>query len=211
VARAAAVTGTIEDAAERTIVVPGECGSSSRRGRAVAATPAAPHIRAMHPDATSRLARAWLLTAVVDALFSSALAEFVYGTGAPRLWQGVASTLLGPAALDGGTRTVLIGLVMHAGVALAWSTVFLLVHDNVAAVRRVAASRHGVWKVAVAYGPVIWLVMSFVVIPLLTRRPPTITYRWWIQVFGHIPFVAVPIVAMIASRRAVPNVAVAPA
>jgi hypothetical protein len=39
-----------------------------------------------------------------------------------------------------------------------------------------------------------WMTMSLVVIPLLAQRPP-ITYRWWIQFFGHIPFVALPIVA----------------
>ena len=31
-----------------------------------------------------------------------------------------------------------------------------------------------------------------------TRRPPTISYRWWIQFFGHFPFVGIPIVASIA-------------
>jgi hypothetical protein len=36
------------------------------------------------------------------------------------------------------------------------------------------------------------------VIPLLVHRPPTINFRWWVQFFGHIPFVAVPIVAMIS-------------
>jgi hypothetical protein len=29
-------------------------------------------------------------------------------------------------------------------------------------------------------------------------RPPTFTYRWWVQFFGHIPFVPVPIASMIA-------------
>jgi hypothetical protein len=35
--------------------------------------------------------------------------------------------------------------------------------------------------------------MSLVVIPSFTHRPPAITTRWWIQLFGHIPFVATPI------------------
>ena len=39
--------------------------------------------------------------------------------------------------------------------------------------------------------------MSLAVIPLLTGRPPAIGFRWWVQLVGHIPFVAVPIVAMI--------------
>jgi len=38
-------------------------------------------------------------------------------------------------------------------------------------------------------------VMSLVVIPILAHRPPSITVRWWIQWFGHIFFVGIPIVA----------------
>ena len=52
-------------------------------------------------DALSRLVRAWLVTAIVDALFSSALAVFAYRSTVTRLWQGVASILLGPAAFEG--------------------------------------------------------------------------------------------------------------
>ena len=37
--------------------------------------------------------------------------------------------------------------------------------------------------------------MSLVVIPLLVRRPPTIGFRWWVQLVGHFPFVGLPIVA----------------
>ena len=44
--------------------------------------------------------------------------------------------------------------------------------------------------------------MSIVVIPLLLHRPPTIGLRWWIQFFGHIPFVGVPIVASLARDEA---------
>jgi hypothetical protein len=57
--------------------------------------------RAMIRDAVSRLVRAWLVTAIVDAMFSSALAVFAYRSTLTRLWQGVASILLGPAAFEG--------------------------------------------------------------------------------------------------------------
>jgi hypothetical protein len=40
-------------------------------------------------------------------------------------------------------------------------------------------------------------VMSVAIVPLFTHRPPTINIRWWIQLVGHIPFVALPIVTMI--------------
>ena len=151
----------------------------------------------------SRLVRAWLLTAIVDAIFSSVLSVAFYHSTVARLWQGVASTLLGKGALDGGLQTVAIGLLMHFGVALAWSVVFLLMFENSAPLRRAVWSRYGVLKVAAVYGPFIWMVMSFAVIPLLLHRPPSITLRWWIQLLGHIPFVAVPIVWAIGkSRRA---------
>ncbi len=38
---------------------------------------------------------------------------------------------------------------------------------------------------------------ALAVIPLLARHAPAITYRWWVQFFGHFPFVGLPIVASI--------------
>jgi hypothetical protein len=149
-------------------------------------------------DPAGRLLRTGLLTAIVDGIFASSLAAFVYGTGVARLWQGVASTLLGPSALQGGTRTALVGVAMHVGVAFGWSAVFLLLAMRSAALRRVISSPGGVLAVAAIYGPCIWLVMSLVVIPTLTGRPPTFTYRWWVQLLGHIPAVAIPIVWSVA-------------
>jgi len=146
-------------------------------------------------ETMSRLVRAGLLTGIVDGLFSSVLSAFFYGSTVSRLWQGVASVLLGSDALNGGRRTALIGLLMHFGVAFAWSAVFLFLLLRWEWIRGLLASRHGVLKVAALYGPFIWMVMSLVVIPALTRRPPRITLRWWIQWFGHIPFVGIPIVA----------------
>jgi hypothetical protein len=147
----------------------------------------------------SRLVGAGLLTAVSDGLFASFLSAVVYGSTVTRLWQGVASTLLGPEALNGGTSSALIGVLMHFGVAFGWSAVFLFLVMRWRRIRGLLASRYGVVKVAALYGPFIWLVMSLAVIPLLLQRPPAITIRWWIQLFGHIPFVAIPIVASIGS------------
>ncbi len=146
-------------------------------------------------DTLVRLARAGLLTGLSDALFASLLSVFVFHSTVTRVWLGVASTLLGRSALDGGTGTVLVGLLMHFGVAFGWSLVFLTLVLRWPWIRRVLASRYGVIKVAAMYGPFIWLVMSLVVIPLLVHRPPVISSRWWIQFVGHFPFVGIPIVA----------------
>ena len=144
-----------------------------------------------------RLLRAGLVTGVTDGMFSSLLAAFVYGSTVTRLWQGVASTLLGAAAFEGGIRTAAVGVLMHFGVAFGWSAVFLLLVLFSSGLRGVLAAPYGVVAVAAVYGPLIWLVMSLVVIPMLTQRPPAINLRWWVQFFGHIPFVALPIVTMI--------------
>jgi hypothetical protein len=77
----------------------------------------------MTRDALSRLVRAGILTGVIDGLFSSVLSAAFYDSTVARLFQGVASTLLGRAALDGGTRTALVGVLMHFGVAFGWSAV----------------------------------------------------------------------------------------
>jgi len=151
------------------------------------------------PDWRSALVRTWLVTGVTDFLFSSSLVVWAYGATFASLWQGVASVLLGPAALEGGTRTVVIGLLMHFGVAFGWSAAFVAAFWRSEGLRRTVASRFGVLKIASLYGPAIWMFMSFVVIQALTHRPPNFTVRWWVQFFGHIPFVAVPIVAT-ASR-----------
>jgi hypothetical protein len=141
-----------------------------------------------------RWLRAGLLTALCDGTFSSVLSVFFYHSTVARLFQGVASTLLGKAALDGGTPTALIGVAMHFGVAFGWSAVFLFVVSRWRWVRALLASNLGILKVAALYGPFVWLVMSLAVIPILLHRPPAITVRWLVQLIGHFPFVGLPIV-----------------
>ena len=163
----------------------------------------------MTRDLISRLARAWLLTFAVDGLFSSALTIFAYHGTFASLWQRVASVPLGPSALEGGSRTVIIGLLIHCCVALFWSSAFLMMTLASPWVRRVLAEPGGMLTLALVYGPLVWITMSCVFIPRFTGRPPTINYRWWVQFFGHIPFVAIPIVGMI--RRGTPHRVLHPA
>ena len=144
------------------------------------------------------LIRAWLATAVVDGLFASALSAFAYRSTVTRLWQGVASTVLGPVAFEGGAHTALIGIVMHVGVAFAWSALFVALVAGSQRVRRTLTLPTGVVAVAAVYGPFIWMVMSLAVIPLVTGRPPRITGRWWIQLVGHVFFVALPMAIVVA-------------
>ncbi|MGH9442782.1 MAG: hypothetical protein ACRD16_10965 [Thermoanaerobaculia bacterium] len=150
---------------------------------------------------SSLLVRAGALTGVVDAIFSSVLVVVFYHSTVGRLWRGVASVPFGKTALEGGSAMTLVGLLLHFCVAFWWSAVFLFIAGASSGVRKLIRSPAGILAAAVVYGPLIWMVMSFGVIPFFVHRPPSITFRWWVQLIGHIPFVAFPIVATIARGR----------
>ena len=154
---------------------------------------------------SSTILCAGLLTGVTDGLFSSVLSVVFYGSSVTRLFQGVASVLLGGGALQGGNSTAVVGILMHFGVAIAWSLFFGLVVLRFSWIRKLSAARFGALEIAALYGPFVWMVMSLVVIPLLTHRPPTITARWWIQFFGHMLFVGLPIAAVIRVSQRAPH------
>lgn len=136
----------------------------------------------------------WLVTAVWDGICATALGVLAYGSTAAGVWRGVASTVLGAPALTGGAGATAVGLGLHTMVALTWSAVFVAAARMWPALRRTLHGPAGALAVAAVYGPLIWLVMSLVVIPIATGRPPRIGPRWWIQVGAHIPFVSLPLV-----------------
>ena len=140
----------------------------------------------------SRLVRTGLLIGIVDGCWAIVL-TLIYGRPLARLWQGIAATVFGERMFDGGAATVALGVAMHFGVAFAWTAVFILLVMRSAYVRGVLGTRYGPLKVAAVYGPFIWIVMSGIVIPLLTRKPLVVTGRWWIQLLGHVVFVGLPI------------------
>lgn len=142
----------------------------------------------------------WLVTAAWDLVCASALSVFAYKGTFARLWQGVGSTAFGPSVLQMGNKGVLVGLALHLAVAFTWSLIFVLALGLSPALRRAVATTGGALLVACIYGPIIWVVMSLVVIRLATGREPTFGFRWWVQIFAHIPFVTLPLV--FTARRA---------
>ena len=89
------------------------------------------------------------------------------------LLQYVASGALGPAAFQGGIKTALIGLALHFLIATIWTVIFYL------------ASRKWLFLIekpiqfGLLYGIAVYLMMTFVVVPLsrVTPRPATISGR----------------------------------
>lgn len=151
------------------------------------------------PNAALLVLASTLAVALLDGLFAIVLYVMRGSTTIERLFQGIASALIGPAAYRGGATTFALGIALHLTVALAWSVIFLLALRGTSFVPRMLAWRFGALDVAVWYGPLVYVVMSMALIPLFTHRVPPITLNWVIVLLGHIPFVGLPI-ALIVGR-----------
>src|ERR1051325_9975164 len=114
--------------------------------------------QAAEPSFIRAVIPVWLVTAAWDFLCASALTVFAYHGTFAGLWQGVASTLLGPTAIKGGAKPIAVGIALHLAVAFTWSALFVAAARMSPALRRAIATPGGALGVAVAYGPLIWLV-----------------------------------------------------
>ena len=141
-----------------------------------------------------RLVRAGVLVSIIDGLFATSFGLFVRGVTPTRMWQGVASVPLGKGAIDGGAGMVFTGLALHVLVAFTWSALLLLAVQRSHKLRAIIDSPYGTLKVATVLGPMIWLVMSLLVIPTLTHRLPAFTPAYFEMLVGHIVFVGLPMV-----------------
>ena len=114
-----------------------------------------------------------LIAGTLDICAACLTAWLRAGVGPIGLLQYVASGALGPAAFQGGIKSALIGLALHFLIATIWTVVFYL------------ASRKWLFLIerpiqfGLIYGIAVYLIMSFVVVPLsrVTPRPATITGR----------------------------------
>ncbi len=112
-----------------------------------------------------------------------------------RIFQAIASGVLGRAAFSGGTRTALLGVALHFGIALTIVTVYYLASRALPSLAR----RPFVW--GPLYGIAVWLVMNFVVLPLSAAgtgamTTPVIVNGLLIHIFG------VGLLAALAARMA---------
>jgi hypothetical protein len=89
------------------------------------------------------------------------------GVGFVRLWQGVASGLLGPASFRHGAASAAVGLFCHFLIAMVAALVF-----NLGARYIPALLSHFLWSGAL-YGIAVYFFMNLVVIPLsaIPSRP----------------------------------------
>ena len=153
-------------------------------------------------DAASIL-KAGATVAILDASYVVIVYVWIlHLTTASRIFQGIASRLIGKAALDGGAPTALLGLLLHFTVAYIWTIVFYLALRTLPALREFTATTKGKIIAGALFGATVWLVMNFGIVPLFGGKsvaPPH--WQFYTQLVWHMIAVGPPIVAIVRYGR----------
>ena len=111
-----------------------------------------------------------------------------------RVWQGVASGLLGEPAFRQSWVSGSLGLFLHFVIAFSAAAVFVVACGLIPVLAR------GYWISGPLYGVLVFLAMNLIVVPLSARpKRPASTPDMIIQLMTHVFFVGLPI-AIAANR-----------
>jgi len=85
-----------------------------------------------------------------------------------RIFQSVASGLLGPKSFEGGVKSAALGLFLHFLIAFIWAVIYYV------ASRRIGFMTERPVIAGLIYGEFVWVMMNCVVVPLsaIHRWPP---------------------------------------
>lgn len=139
-----------------------------------------------------------LAVGVLDGLYA-VVVWALRGVKPDRVFQGVAAGLLGRDSFEGGTSTALLGLLLHFFIALCVAAVYVL------ASRRLDVLTRRPVLCGLLYGVLVYLAMTFVVVPLSAARGgvPTLP-MFFLNAVAHALLVGLPVALFAAgllSRR----------
>lgn len=119
------------------------------------------------------------------------------GVAPERIFQSVASGLLGKAAFKGGAQTAALGLTLHFVIMAVMVTVYAI-----AGLRLPVLTRKPV-LMGVDYGLATYAVMNYVVLPLSQARHggPFVLPVFINGIFAHVVMVGLPIALIVAWRQ----------
>ena len=149
----------------------------------------------MTPSATVLLGG--LLAGALDITYAWAFWAIKRGLPAERIFQSVASGLLGAKAFTGGPATAALGLALHFCIAISMAFTYYLVSLRWPVLRSRAVA------CGAAYGVLLYGIMNYVVVPLSAARPGSKDPLWVVlSVAVHVLLIGMPIA--LAARRARP-------
>jgi uncharacterized membrane protein YagU involved in acid resistance len=118
---------------------------------------------------TNSIAKAILLAGFVAGLLdiTAAIISFYLNrhTGPTRMFQYIASAVLGKDAYNGGMGTAALGLLFHFMIAYIFTVIFFFLYPklNLYSKNMVLAG--------LAYGIAVWLIMNLLVVPMSNANP----------------------------------------
>ena len=148
------------------------------------------------PRALDTILYGGLVVGILDGLFALIFYGLILGAKPMRIFQSVASGLLGRASFEGGIPTFVLGILLHFVVASCIAAVYYL-----ASLKLPVLIRRPV-VCGLIYGMLAYLVMNYVVIPLsaIGYRPSSL--RLFLPAFiAHALLVGLPI-ALLTRRSA---------
>lgn len=144
-------------------------------------------------SATPRVARTGVLAGLAAAVIEMVPILMIQGlalhVGPTRILQAIASGVLGASAYSGGTFTAVLGALLHTGISIAAGLAFSFTASRLPVLlRRPVLS-------GLAYGIIVYLVMSYVVVPLsaVTFKPATNPMLIGMSLAIHMVAFALPI------------------
>ena len=150
------------------------------------------------PKALDTILFGGLAIGVLDFLDATIFFVLYSGLGFQRVWQGVASGLIGgEAARAGGWNTAILGIVLHFVVAFCIATVYYFAARNIGFL-----IRHPIIS-GLIFGVLAHLVMKYVIVPLsaIGAVSAYTLPNFLNSVIGHALLVGLP-VALIAAWSA---------
>jgi hypothetical protein len=151
------------------------------------------------PRALDTILYGGLVVGILDGLFALIFYGLILGTKPMRIFQSVASGLLGNTSYEGGIQTFLLGILLHFVVASCIAAVYYL-----ASLKLPVLIHHAV-VCGLIYGMIAYLGMNYIIIPLSAIGPRPFSLRLFLPAFnGHALLVGLPI-ALLAQRSAKAN------
>jgi uncharacterized membrane protein YagU involved in acid resistance len=143
--------------------------------------------RDARPRAFQTIIYGGLIVGVLDAL-DAMIFSGLRGVSPSRVWQYVASGLLGRASFSGGMKTAVLGLLIHFLIAFILAAIYY----GASLYFPMLLRRVVLW--GLVYGAAVYFVMRYVVTPLSAAPPLSFSVASFLNgLIGHALLVGLPI------------------
>ena len=141
-----------------------------------------------HPRAFDTILYGGLAVGILDGLFALIFYGLILGIKPMRIFQPVASGLIGKTSFEGGVPTLLLGILLHFVVASCIAAVYY------AASLKFPVLINQAVVCGLIYGMIAYLGMNYVVIPLSAVGPRGFSLPIFLTgIIGHALLVGLPI------------------